>query len=166
MKISRRSQKDYEFFLNTDLDTIGSCVGGGQTSVRDDKGHEWKIDPTGHSALECWFWFDTHGKSLNCREPEQLGKALRSKASWNLQIREWAVDIADGMLLQQPELVDYCHDLPEWIFVATMKQAAKLSLEGGWLCCASQGFAPRFARLEYVKGHWWPPYMDSFDPMI
>lgn len=149
LKISPASVKDFEFFLSTHLDIIGEAVGG----------QEHESSGEGHSALECWWSKDTHGKELHCREPNKLSKAVRSKASWNLQIKLWAEDIADGMLLRQSELVDYCHGLPGWIFEATMRQAGKIVME-------RVGFVPRFARLERVHGQWWAPEMDWFDPGI
>jgi len=146
--ISTRVKQDFEFFRDTKLEMIGR-------SLFWNKVGELK----GVSALEAWYGLDTHGKALPCREPEILDKVERGKKSWNLQVKLWAEAMADPPCLLQPELVDYCHGLPPWIFEATIRQAGKLLLE-------SVGYIPRFARLERVHGQWWPPHMDSFDPSI
>ena len=155
MKISERTRKDFEFFRDTELDTIGSIVGvqiSGNTS--------------GKSALECWFLLDTHGKNAPCREPEVLSKAMRGKQSWNLQIKMWAESLAEGTLFQW-ELVDYCHGLPTWIFDATMNQSRKI-LKG---MTAPDGkpfgdYVPTFMQTLRIFGQWIPPWMLSFDPLI
>lgn len=148
-KISEKAKVEFEFYLNSSLDMVGRSIG--------DVGLE--SSNSGHSALECWWALDTHGKTVPCRELDVLSKVMRSKKSVNLQVRLWAEDIADGMLLRQSELLDYTHKWPEWVFRATMEQAAKLLRK-------TIGFVPRFARAEYLCGTLWPPHMDSFDPSI
>ena len=149
MRITERSKAEFEFYLNTPLDMIGRSVGE----------KEQPGDPNGYSALECWYALDTYGDKLACREPELLAKATRSKKSVNLQVKLWAEDIADGMLLRQPELVEYTHRWPEWVFRAVMEQAGKITSK-------TIGFVPRFARAEYLMGNLWFPEMDSFDASI
>lgn len=152
------------FFVNTDLDMIGETVG-----ISDHRD-----SPEGFTALECWYQMDTHGEALPCREIELLQKAERGKASWNLQIKMWAEDVADGMLLRQPELADYCHTLPAWIFKAVMAQAHLIALRkqvGNPKAQFVNGYekmrlGPRFARAEYLFGNLWFPEMDRFDPAI
>lgn len=138
--------EDFTFLTNTELHWLGHDVSPLPPP-----------DPSGYSALECWFAFDTHGVKLPCREPELLARARRAKASWNAQIKEWAQDV--GLLLGQGELWEYCHNKPRWIFEATLRQAGKRLK-------SSTGFVPRFARMEFVRGQWWPPEMDRFDPGI
>lgn len=145
---SERARMDFEFFVATELDMVGHEIGVKNAT-----------DQNGYTALDCWYAKDTHGQILPCCEPELLAKAMRGKASWNLQVKLWAEDIADGMLLRQPELVDYCHSLPPWIFEATMQQGAKRA-------AASIGFVPTFARLVRVMEQWWPPEMHCWSPMI
>lgn len=149
MKInpSKAAIEDFNFLLTTNLYMIGNLVG--IEDVRD--------NPNGHTALECFYARDTLGKILPCKEINKLQKVERSKQSWNLQIKLWAEDI--GILLQQEELVDYCHGLPSWIFKATMKQAMKIVLE-------REGWIPRYTRLETIYNQWWPAYLDWFDPSI
>ena len=77
----------------------------------------------------------------------------------NLQVKMWAEDVADGMLLRQPELTEYVHGWPEWVFRAVMQQAGKIAFN-------RVGYVPRYARAEYLFGHLWFPEMDIFDPSI
>ncbi len=162
MKITQRARDEFEFFCDTPLDMIGRIIGVQPSS-----------DPEGVSALECWYSADTHGKKLPCREAGLLQKVLRGKKSWNLQVKLWAEDIADG-LLRQPELVDYCHDKPAWIFEAVMAQAHLTALQklvGSPNAQFNPGYekmklGPRFARAEYLRRNLWFPEMDAFDPMI
>lgn len=149
MKISEAVRKDFEFFRDTHLDMVGHEVGITNTS-----------DPSGYSALECWNARDSLGKILPCREAEVLAKAVRGKASWNLQIKMWAETLADNMpLLRQRELNEWCVGRPRWVFEATVRQAAKMFL-------AREGWSARFTRYETVMKQWWPPDMDGWCPVI
>jgi hypothetical protein len=148
MRITERAKSEFEFYRDNSLDMIGHEIGS-----------ELLPDANGHSALECWWSFDTHGKELPCREPEVLAKVIRTKKSVNLQVKMWAEDLADGMLLRQSELVGYVHGWPEWVLRAVVEQAGKIAT-------ATIGFAPRFARAEYLFGSLWLPEMDLFDPEI
>lgn len=150
MRISQTARENFEFLLHTDLDMIGQGT----------KADACVIDsPEGKSSLECWYMFDTHGQHIPCKEAEDLRKVLRAKASWNLQVKLWAQDVAYGMILYQEELLSYCHQLPEWIFRATMQQA-------GSICVKIFGYVPRYSRVETLKSNVWFPYMDEFDPSI
>lgn len=148
LKITDRAKADFAFYRDTPLGMVGVGIGCATT-----------LAPSGFSAMECWFAKDTHGKTLPCREPELLDKVLRGKASVNLQVKLWAEDVADGMLLRQAELVEYVHGWPEWVLRAVMAQAGKIATR-------IVGFAPRFARAEYVMGNLWLPEMDIFDASI
>jgi len=148
LKITSRAKAEFAFYRDTPLNMIGHVVGVDVTA-----------DPNGYSALECWWAKDTHGKTLPCREPELLAKVIRSKQSVNLQVKLWAEDVADGMLLRQAELVEYVHNWPEWVLRAVMEQAGKITVE-------TIGFVPRFACAEYLMGNLWFPEMDSFDASI
>jgi hypothetical protein len=148
LKITDRAKAEFAFYRDTSLDMIGRSVGVVVTA-----------DPNGHSALECWWAKDTHGKTLPCHEPELLAKVIRSKQSVNLQVKLWAEDVAGGVLLRQAELVEYVHGWPEWVLRAVMEQAGKIATRIG-------GIAPRFARAEYLWSNLWLPEMDSFDASI
>jgi hypothetical protein len=126
LKITDRSKAEFEFYLTTTLDMIGRAVSGEMKAVAD-----------GYSALECWWAKDTHGKTLPCREPELLEKVFRSKKSINLQVKLWAEDLADGMLLQQSELRGYLVGWPAWVWTATIGQARKIAIQ-------KVGFVPTF----------------------
>jgi hypothetical protein len=154
--------RDFEFYLKTPLDMVGNSVGV-----------ETPNDPNGYSALECWWSKDTHGKTLPCREIEKLQKVQRGKASWNLQIKIWAEDVANCLLFQS-ELVEYCHKLPAWIFEATMAQAQLIMLRrlvGDPRAEFIKGYEKmkigfRFARAEFLWDNLWLPEMDCFDASI
>jgi hypothetical protein len=148
MKISERAKKDFAFYRDSLLDMIGHDVGVDIIAV-----------PGGHTAIECWYAADTLGKLLECSEPELLAKVLRSKQSVNLQIKLWAEDIADGMLLTQRELSIYTYGWPDWIFKAVMQQAARLAKD-------KLGFMPRFTRIEHIHDNLLFPDMHDFDPII
>lgn len=126
IKPTAKAARDFEFLLATDLDMIGNQVGVAAQS-----------DPDGHSALECWYARDTHGATLPCREPDKLSKAERAKASWNLQVKLWSEDLADGCILRMDELREYCAGLPDWVLRATVQQARKIAV-------AKIGFAPSY----------------------
>lgn len=121
---------DFQFFEQSDLDVIGA-----------DDAQSLLIriaaSPTGATAERAWKALDGQGKIIPCREPERLIKAMRSKKSWNLQIKEWAADLSTGWILTREELDEYTAGLPEWIKRATLKQATRLVIE-------SQGYIPRY----------------------
>lgn len=148
IKVSASAEAEFNFYSRTDLDMIGHSVG-----------HSFDYDPEGHSALECWWYKDTHGKTIPCRDPLALGKAVRGKASVNLQVRMWAQDVADHALLGQRELLDYTHGWPSWVLLAVLNQATSIAV-------GELGFAPRFCRAEFMHGNLWLPDMDPFDPSI
>lgn len=148
-RITERAKEEYIFLRDTPLDTIGVLVGIGDP----------RDNANGFTAMECWYARDARGEVLPCREFAELSKVERSKKSWNLQIEQWAEDIADGLLLRQAELIDYCHGLPSWIFSATINQAQKTLKR-------TVGFVPSFARVVRVFGQWWPPEMASWSPSI
>lgn len=148
LKITDRAKAEFAFYHHTPLDMIGHAVNV-----------QIAADSNGFSALECWWAKDTHGKTLPCREPELLAKVIRSKQSVNLQVKLWAEDVASGMLLRQDELVAYVHGWPEWVLRAVLEQAGKIATQ-------IVGFAPRFARAEYLFGNLWLPEMDRFDASI
>ena len=109
---------DFQFFESSDLDIIGAD--DAQTQLI-----RAAASPSGASAERAWKALDGQGRIIPCCEPERLIKAMRSKKSWNLQVREWAIDLADGMLLTMEELHDYTAAAPAWIRKATINQAAK-----------------------------------------
>ena len=146
MKVTTKGRIDFNFFANTALDMIGVEVGASSVVYSQE----------GYSAEECFFAMDSRGETLPCREPELLKKAIRGKKSWNLQVKLWAEDLADGMLLQQRELLDYCESVPRWILDATFSQARKRLM-------ATVGYTPRFATLVRFSGSVWFPDMDCFD---
>jgi len=130
LKIPQSAKRDFEFLVNSDLHGIG--VGVGCETTR---------DPAGYTALEAWVMLDTHGKKVPCREPEKLDAAISGKASWNLQIQQWATDLADGCLLSISELSTYCEKSPPWVLKATINQAQRIAIQ-------TVGFIPTFLKQQ------------------
>jgi hypothetical protein len=116
IKIPRSARRDFEFLAHSDLHGIGVGVG-----------RETPYAPEGYSAIEAWVMRDTHGQVIPCREPALLDLAVSGKASWNLQIKQWAEDMFSdqfgGLPLTISELREYTHSAPEWVFMATLSQA-------------------------------------------
>ncbi len=113
---------DFQFFESSDLGVIGADDAQAQL-IRAAAAQD------GATAESAWKALDGQGRIIPCREPERLIKAMRSKKSWNLQVREWATDLADGMLLSVAELAEYTAGAPEWIFRATINQAQRLAFQ-------------------------------------
>lgn len=128
MKIPKSAQRDFKFLVEADLHGIGVGIGC-----------ETPMDNNGVSAMEAWFMLDTYGKRVPCREPHELDAAISGKASWNLQIKEWATDLADGLLLKMGELSEYTQGCPPWVFKATVNQAQRIALQ-------TVGFIPNFLK--------------------
>lgn len=129
MKIPKSAKRDFEFLVNSELHGIGVGVGCETPMVED-----------GFSALECWVSKDTYGKNIPCKESELLDLAISGKASWNLQIREWATDLVD-CLLKVYELREYTNNYPKWVFKASINQAHKIAIE-------KMGFIPKYLKQD------------------
>ena len=125
-KPSKKVIRDFNFLVHSDLHSIGISLGC-----------ESDYDPNGASALDAWFSLDSLGRTIPCREPELHDLAISGKASWNLQIAEWANDLADGMLLTIRELNEYTNGHPAWIKKSAIKQARAIVLK-------NIGFIPSF----------------------
>jgi hypothetical protein len=166
VRISKKAKEDFEFYRDTPLDTIGH--GDAEDSFISEV-----ASPNGHSALECYFMLDTHGKMGACREPDVFRKALRGKKNVNLQVKMWAEGLNDPLVTDQADLLDYTHKMPRWIFTSAINQAAKdymgsigvnsNQLPSGW---EHETYVPRRLRVVMFQGIVWLPGMDSFDPMI
>lgn len=81
---------------------------------------------TGQSAKYCFYKYDTNGIVISTNEPDKLFKLYNTKAAVNLQIKEYAIDRASG-LLPKFELIEICESLkaPNWFFDAVEKQKMK-----------------------------------------
>jgi hypothetical protein len=115
IKISNKNKENFLFLTTTHLHGIGVGVGC-----------ETQLNTDGYTALEAWVYLDTHGKKVECKEPELLDLAISGKASWNLQIKQWAEDLAEGLLIQEPEIEEYCKDYPSWIKKSTINQSKQI----------------------------------------
>lgn len=81
-------------------------------------------DPGGVSALEAFDAKDSRGKDMPCREGDLLRRVLRAKGSLNLQIKQWAEGVSEGLFLID-EFVDDFPWLPDWVWNAVFNQAKK-----------------------------------------
>ena len=152
IKISARAREEFEFLSRCGLDMIGRVVGHAP-----EKNH-----PDGYSALECWFFMDTHGIALPCSDHEELQRIFRAKKSVNLQVRLWAEDLADGSLLTPLELFSrHLAGWPQWVFEAALAQARKICMNNPMI-----GFFPTFLGCSVFLGAFWSSDMDYFDPGI
>ena len=133
IKISSAARRDFDFLVHADLHGIGVGVGC-----------ETAYDPEGYLAIESWVARDTHGQKLPCREPQILDASISGKASWNLQIQQWAEDMYSeefgGLQLTVAELREYTTDAPPWVFAATVAQAQRKAIR-------LIGFIPLFLRV-------------------
>jgi hypothetical protein len=121
IRVTIKASKDFEFYLNCELDLIGNNIV-----------EESFSDPNGYSALEAYYSIDTLGKKVSCKEIEVLNKVMRTKKSINLQIKMWAEDIAKRILFKC-ELEEYCQNYPSWVFEAVINQSYKYPTMPAWV---------------------------------
>jgi hypothetical protein len=129
MKIPKSADKDFKFLVKSHLHDLGVGVGC-----------DTPMDSEGVSAIEAWFMLDTHGKTVPCREPKKLDLAISGKASWNLQIKQWATDLSEGCILRMDELVEYTEECPKWVLKAVVNQAKQIARQ-------TIGFVPTYIEL-------------------
>lgn len=79
-----------------------------------------------YSAKECFYLYDTQGKTEDCLEPILLQQIFKCKESINFQIKEWAQDRAKGYLpkIEFEEIIKEYNLLP-WMVEAVEKQKYK-----------------------------------------
>jgi hypothetical protein len=82
------------------------------------------VSSDGHSAIETMFLFDTHGDTVTCREPEELTKLVNGKAGLNLQIKQWAAGIKEGLFGIEEFQISYPW-LPSWVWDSVRKQSKR-----------------------------------------
>ena len=61
---------------------------------------------------------------MPCREGDLLRSVLRAKGSLNLQIKQWAEGVSDGLFLNE-EFADSFPWLPDWVWDVVLNQAKK-----------------------------------------
>ena len=85
---------------------------------------QFPIENSGYSALETLYSFDTFGKKIPCREPEELNSAINGKITLNFQIQQWAEGINEGLFDIREFQTEY-EWLPSWVWKAVQKQMVK-----------------------------------------
>src|SRR5574343_1962131 len=74
-------------------------------------------DPNGYTPLECFVYYDSHGKELPCNDIKKLREIQHGKEMVNLQIQMWVDTTYEIPIILMPDEVrGYCKDLPRWVF--------------------------------------------------
>lgn len=119
MKISKKAKEKFEYFKQ------------GQNSLTLE---QILLDPNGYSALECFNSFESTGKYLPCKEPEELQKALNGKATHGISVNMLAEDFV-GRILFCEDILSYPLWIQNEIYTAAEKYAKK-----------TLGFVPTFVK--------------------
>jgi hypothetical protein len=93
------------------------------------------MDLTGYTASECFHAHETYGKTLPCREPELLARALNGKEWHGLTVTMVAEDLIAGLCSAAEIRSTY----PVWVVRDILGRA-------GQLAHLKLGFVPRFIR--------------------
>lgn len=96
---------------------------------------EIPMDADGWSAAECFHVWETFGKTLPCREPVLLTRALNGKEWHGLNVTHLAEDYV-GRLLFAAEIKS---NYPEWVQRDILGRAAQIAMR-------DIGFVPTFVR--------------------
>lgn len=92
------------------------------------------LDPDGHSAAECFHVHETYGKTLPCREPLLLTRALNGKRDHGLTVTMVAEDYI-GRIVFASDLQAY----PDWVRRDILGRASQIAQE-------TMGYVPTFVR--------------------
>mgnify|MGYP006928751783 FL=1 len=97
-------------------------------------------DPNGYTPLECYVYYDSHGKELPCNDILKLRQVQHGKEMVNLQIQMWVDTTFEIPITLMPDEVrEYCKDRPAWMFDSYLRQLKKRFIQ-------RDGFAPSFVR--------------------
>jgi hypothetical protein len=123
MKYSKEFERDYNFYLSN-IDNFTVCG----TKLK----YEAIPDENGKTAKETFFYIDSSGKNLPCREPDLLNQLLLCKASVNFMIKQWADGVWQNIWFPSDiQEVMECYHCPEWVKIAIENQYQKLLREKG-----------------------------------
>lgn len=91
------------------------------------------------TAEECFFHIETHGKPIAIAEGQEqrLVELLSKKASYGLQVKQWAEDVASTPpIFPIYELVSVLikNDFPRWVIQDVVGQARKIANERDGFC--------------------------------
>jgi hypothetical protein len=90
----------------------------------------------GYSAVECFHVLETYGKTLPCREPVLLSRAINGKQWHGVTVANCAEDYAITRLLFACEIKA---NYPKWVQREILSMAAKIAPE-------KIGFVPTFVK--------------------
>lgn len=93
------------------------------------------LDPSGHSALECFHARETFGRDLPCREPDLLSCALNGKERHGVTAQMLAEDYIDRLITAKELRENY----PGWVAREVFAQARKIAV-------ARVGYMPTFVK--------------------
>lgn len=96
---------------------------------------EIPLDKQGHTAAECFHVHETYGKTLPCREPLLLARALNGKEWHGVTVTNCAQDYVDRLLFAAEIKSNY----PAWVQRDIFGRAAQLAR-------AQFGFVPTFVK--------------------
>lgn len=119
MKYNKSFERDYNFYLD--------CVSNNNFMFagEDVKYKNFSID--GVDAKEAFYNIDTYGKFPNCQEPVLAAFLLTAKKGLNLQIKQWALGMAEFTLIPfelKKWLEEY--ETPPWVYKSVINQARKM----------------------------------------
>jgi hypothetical protein len=93
------------------------------------------FNPEGHTAAECFHAHETYGKSLPCREPELLSRALNGKEQHGITVTMIAEDYVGRILFA----CDIRNGYPEWVQKDIFGRARQIAMQ-------VIGYVPTFVR--------------------
>jgi len=89
----------------------------------------------GYTAAECFHAHETFGKSIPCREPELLTRAINGKEWHGVNVTNWAEDYV-GRILFSAEIRS---KFPEWVQRDIFGRAGQIAMQ-------QLGFVPTFVK--------------------
>jgi hypothetical protein len=132
MKYSKNFERDYKLYLRlADKFNFSAC------DIKQ-KYNKVKYSENGVTAKGCFFFIDSNGKYIDCKETDLLFKILNCKASINFHIKLWAEEIYE--LICENNLLNWKlaigiiseiqneYNFPDWVITAICIQAKNKKL--------------------------------------
>jgi len=97
-------------------------------------------DPNGYTPLECFVYYDSHGKELPCNDIQKLRQIQHGKEMINLQIQMWVDTTFEIPITLMPsEVKEITKNFPQWVLDSYLRQLRKRFVQ-------RDGFSPSFVR--------------------
>lgn len=92
----------------------------------------------GVDAKAAFYYLDSQGKRVPCREHKLFQRVLTAKKQLNLTIEMWSEDVV-SCLIRLEEIKKWCEDdkFPDWVYESAVRQTKKRALR-------ELGFIPTF----------------------